>query len=194
VRCGNFTKLRVPVGREHFLLDTEVPRRLGNSISIRTIDFIQLIFEKYEQSGRTNRSDRVVAISGVVKRMESVIDTKCRYGVFEAFHPQLLLWRRRCPDATGGNETGYKYQHLPSCSWMAYSRICFLSINHKLEVPAAGDLRFDAKRERVLLVQGRAFQNCIMGWKGSGYTILDAGSKDVGVLWFDIAKHVHFQS
>jgi hypothetical protein len=123
--------------------------------------------------------------------MESALDTKCRYGVFEAFLSRLLLWRRR--DETDGNETDYKDQHLPSWSWMTYSRIRFLPIMHILEFPAKGDLRFDAKREIVLLVQVRAFQNCTMGRNGSGYTILDADSKNIGVLWFDMTTNVYFQ-
>jgi hypothetical protein len=66
---------------------------------------------------------------------------------------------------------------------------------HILEFPAKGDLRFDAKRERVLLVQVRAFQNCVMGRKrnGSGYPILDADWKNIGVLWFDMTTNVYFQ-
>ena len=154
------------------------------------IDFIQFLFEKYAQSGLTKKSDRDVAISGLVKRMESALDTECRYGVFAAF-PRLLLWRRR--DETAGNETDYKDQHLPSWSWMTYSRIRFLPIIYRLEFPAKGDLRFDPKRERVLLVQVRAFKNCTMGRNRSGYTILDADSKNIGVLWFDMTTNVYFQ-
>ena|ERR1700722_17892233 len=100
-------------------------------------------------------------------------------------------WRRR--DETDGNETHYKDQHLPSWSWMTYSRIRFLPINHELEVPAEGDLRFDTERERVLLVQVRAFQNCTTVQKESGYTILDEDSVNAGVLSFDTPANVHFQ-
>src|SRR5436853_3200527 len=95
-----------PPGREHFLIDPEFPSRLQYSGYTPTIDFIQFFFEKYAQSGLTEKSDRVVAISGLVKRMEGVFQTKCRYGVFEAFLSRLLLWRRR--DKTDGNETHFK--------------------------------------------------------------------------------------
>jgi hypothetical protein len=180
-----------PPGREHFLLDPEFPTRLRQSGYSRTIDFIQFLFEKYAQSGLTKKSDRAVAISGLVKRIKSVLHTEYRYGVFEAFFSRLLLWRR--PDKTDGNETHYRDQHLPSWSWMTYSRIRFLPIEHELAVPVKSDLRFDTERKRVLLVQVRAFQNCQMGRKGSRYAILDADSKDVGVLWFDMTTNVHFQ-
>lgn len=69
---------------------------------------------------------------------------------------------------------------------MTYSRIRFLPINHRLEVPATGDLRFDTEQERVLLVQVRAFQNYTMVQKDSEYTILDKDSVIVGGLSFDI--------
>lgn len=180
-----------PPGREHFLIDPEFPRRLQDSGYTRTIDFIQFLFEKYAQSGLTDKSDRVVAISSLVKQMEGAFRTRCRYSVFEAFLSRLLLWRR-C-DETDGNEAQYKDQHLLSWCWMTYSRIRFLSINNDLDVPAKGNLRFDAKRERVLLVQVRAFQNCTMGRKESGYAILDEDSKDVGVLFLDMPTYVHFQ-
>ncbi|PMD51074.1 HET-domain-containing protein [Hyaloscypha bicolor E] len=70
VRCENFTKMKSPPGREHFLVDPEFPSRLYISGYSRTIDFIYFLFEKYAQSGLTAKSDRVVAISGLVKRME----------------------------------------------------------------------------------------------------------------------------
>jgi hypothetical protein len=71
--------------REYFLMDPEFPRRLQKPGYNRTIDFLQFLFEKYARSDLTKKSDRVVAISGLVKRMESALDTTCRYGVFEAF-------------------------------------------------------------------------------------------------------------
>jgi len=95
-----------PPGREYFLLTQNFRYVSKNSGYIHTIDFIQFLFEKYAQSGPTKKSDRVVAISGLVKRMEGVFGTKCRYGVFEAFLPRLLLWRRR--DETDGKKTHYK--------------------------------------------------------------------------------------
>jgi len=204
VRCENFTKLESPPGREHFLLDPKFPSRLRESGYTRTIDFIQFLFEKYAQSALTNESDRVVAISGLVERMEGVFSTKYRYGVFGAFLPRLLLWKRR--DEIDRNEIHDKDQQLPSWSWMTYSRIHFLSIKHRLKVPSQDDLRFDQDdlrfdtgreidtgREKVLLVQVRVFQNCTTVQKESGYTILDEVSKDVGVLSFDMPTCVHFQ-
>jgi hypothetical protein len=125
-----------------------------------------------------------------VKGMEGVFRTKYRYGVFEAFLPRLLLWRRR--DETDGKKTHYKDQHLPSWSWMTYSRISFLSIDHELAVPAERDLRFDTE-QKVLLVQVREFPNCTTVQKESGYTILDENSVNVGVLSFDMITQVHFQ-
>ena len=180
-----------PIGREFFLVDPEFPRRLHTSGYGRTIDFVQFLFEKYAQSGLTEKLDRTVAISGLVERMESAFRTKCRYGVFEAFLYRLLLWRRH--DKPDSNETHYKDQRLPSWSWMTYSRIHFLLIDHAFEVPAEGELRFDTNRQSVLLVQVRSFQKGTTVQKGSGYTIMDKDSVNVGVLSFDMPTDIHFQ-
>jgi hypothetical protein len=179
-----------PKGREYFLLDPEFPKRLSELDYLRTIDFIQFLFEKYAQSDLTKKSDREIAVSGLVERMESVLKTECRYGVFQSFLSRLLLWRRSTN--TNGNETHYKDQHLPSWSWMTYSHIHFEPVKRQLKVPAAADLRFDTER-KVLLVQVRVFQNCRMKRKESQYTILDAESKVVGGLWFDMTTIVPFE-
>src|ERR1700712_3746033 len=71
VRCENFIKLKRPITREHFLVDPEFPKRLQSAGYSRTIDFLQFLFEKYAQSGLTKKSDRVIAISSLVKRMET---------------------------------------------------------------------------------------------------------------------------
>jgi hypothetical protein len=123
--------------------------------------------------------------------MEGVLESRCRYGVFLAFISRLLLWRR-CGE-TDDNETHYKDQHLPSWSWMTYSRINFLSIEETLEVPPAEDLHFDERRETVLLIQVRTFENCTAAQEANGYTILDGDSVNVGVVSFDMPGQVCFQ-
>lgn len=66
----------------------------------RTVDFIKFLFKKYSQYGLTNHSDRDTAISGLVKRIESVLATKGRYGVFYYFLSNLLLWKRSDKEKT----------------------------------------------------------------------------------------------
>lgn len=157
------------------------------------MDFIQFLFERYAGFGLTMESDRVVAVAGLVKRMESALDTQCRYGIFELFLPRLLLWR--LSDETADNTTNIvdKKQQWPSWSWMTCSQIQFLPATIYLRVPNTSALRFDPEQHQVLLVQMRAFQNCTIEKQGSQHVILDENTKDVGVSWFDTTANTQFQ-
>ncbi|KAF2174745.1 hypothetical protein K469DRAFT_725092 [Zopfia rhizophila CBS 207.26] len=84
----------VPRRKEYFLLDPEFPERLSSSGYHSTITFIQFLFEKYAQSGLSKKSDREIAISGLVKRMETVFKNEYRHGIFADCLSRLLLWRR----------------------------------------------------------------------------------------------------
>jgi hypothetical protein len=92
--------------RQYFLINSEFPIRLQKSGYVRIINFLQFLFKKYAQSGLTKKSDKIVTISSLMKRMKGVFKTKYSYGVFEAFLPRLLLRKRR--DETDGKKTYYK--------------------------------------------------------------------------------------
>jgi hypothetical protein len=94
VCCETLKRMNSPLGREYFLLDPKFPERLSQSGYGRTVDFIQFLFEKYAHSGPTKKSDRDIAISGLVKRMESVMEAEGRYGVFARHLYRLLQWVR----------------------------------------------------------------------------------------------------
>jgi len=137
-------------------------------------------------------SDRVVAIAGIVKRIGSAIDTRCRYGIFELFLPRLLLWRLSDETTDNTTNTVDKKQQWPSWSWMSRSQIQFLPAAIYLQVPNTSALRFDSEQQ-ALFVQMRAFRNFTIEERGSELVILDENTKDVGVLWFDTTANTQFQ-
>lgn len=168
-------------GKQHFVLDPNFPDRLKFSGYDRKVEFVKFLFKKYSQCGLTNQSDRDTAISGLLERIESVLKTEVRYGVFGYFLHNLLLWKRLDEKTAPINYTRRK---VPSWSWMAYpGRIDFVS-NSRLMVPDPEDLRFGAG-QGALIVKVRRFKNCRLKPKGKVCAIL-AGLKSVGSLWFDM--------
>lgn len=189
VLCENFTSLVCPPGRQHFILDPNFPERLRESGYDRTVDFIKFLFKKYSQCGLTNESDRDTAISGLVKRIKSALQTEGRYGVFQCFFSSLLLWKRCDEEKT--DPIVYEGRMVPSWSWMVYNGgIDFMS-NSRLMVPRYEDLRFDTSRG-ALVVKIRQFENCRMEREEKEHAIF-ADPGRVGSLWFDTATGIEFR-
>ncbi|KAF2395767.1 HET-domain-containing protein, partial [Trichodelitschia bisporula] len=182
VRCENLVKLQSRPLRQYFLLDPRFPERLNKSGYTRTVDFVQRLFEVYAKSQLTNESDRTVAILSLMDRMKHVFKTEHRYGIFECFRFRLLMWRH-CPEADDSQGVMDDRQ-FPSWSWMTYSRIIFLEAE-SLEVPNDAALEFLHERQGVLSVRVRELRNCTSEQLGRDHAILDANSKDAGILWFD---------
>jgi len=181
------------VSRDHFLQDPEFPRRLTESGYFRTMDFLQMLFQAYARSGLSKSSDREVAISGLIKRMEDVWHTKCQYGIFEGYIHRLLLWRKQ---DTGGNtpvpaqDQEYRDQ-VPSWSWMVCSQIEFFSAT-RLYFPPKNKLHFDTGpgQEESLRVQIRELQECKIRQDGKKLIIFDEGDREVGCCWPDMGVDV----
>jgi hypothetical protein len=190
VRCENFARMLCSPGRQNYVLDPSFPDRLLTSGYDRTVDFIQFLSKKYAQNALTNPSDREVAISGLIKRIERASSTEGSYGIFSRFLSRLLLWQRS--DNNTADEA-YEDQQLPSWSWMRYSGIDFLA-TPRLMVPPPAELRFDAKRKDALLVQIRDFEDCEFQIQETECTVIHKESREkAGTLWFDIVLGIHFQ-
>jgi len=178
-----------PPGRQYFVLDPHFPERLMDSGYSRTVDFVKFLLKKYSQCDLTNKSDRDTAISGLVNRIESALNTKGRYGVFRCFLPHLLLWKRSDEEKTA--LIVYEGRKVPSWSWMAYyGGIDFMS-NSSLKVPDYEDLRFDTD-SKALIVKVRQFENCRMEPEEKECAIF-ADSERVGSLWFDMGANIQFK-
>jgi hypothetical protein len=131
-----------PRGKQDFLLDPKFPDRLTKSGYVPKVDFLKFLFKKYSQSGLTERSDRDVAIRGLIKRMQDVFKSEGRYGIFKCFLHRLLLWQRSDEVMPETVHKDYKDQELPSWSWMTFSGINFLSVPGRLRIAA---IRFDTE-------------------------------------------------
>jgi hypothetical protein len=131
-----------------------------------------------------------VAISGLLKRAERALKSYVRYGVFNCFLSNLLLWKRSDEEETAPIDYQGR-KEPPSWSWMVfYGGIDFLS-NSELMVPDSKDLRFHTDRES-LIVKVRQFENCRLGVGENEHTIF-ADSRKVGCLWFDIRANREFK-
>jgi hypothetical protein len=182
-------------GRHHFLQDPEFPKRLTltRSSYYRTIDFLQTLFQKYARSGLSVPSDRNVAISGLIKRMEDAWDAKCRYGIFDIYMHRLLLWCRQYkPGSTLVPAQDPEYRkEVPSWSWMVCSQIEFFSVV-ALRVPPNNELHFDTGpgQEESLRVQVRELEECKIRQDGNELIIVDKGDREVGRCWPDTSVNV----
>ncbi|KAK4640743.1 hypothetical protein QC761_606980 [Podospora bellae-mahoneyi] len=187
VICEQLTKLEPPFRKEYFILDPYFPNRLRRSGYYRIVQFIQFLFQKYSTSGLTVETDRVIAIGSLIERMEQVLHSKAKYGIFRFCLSSLLLWKR-----TDQQKPLIPYKdEVPSWSWMAYSGgIEFiLDSNPSFRVPRLVDLDYADDRP-VLNVKVRNFGgNCKMGINKEKYVILD-GEEEVGSLWFDMADQI----
>ena len=67
------------------MLDPNFPNRLLESGHQRTIEFIHFLFEDYSKRDLTEKTDRVVATSGLEARIARALKCQSRYGVFERY-------------------------------------------------------------------------------------------------------------
>jgi hypothetical protein len=141
------------------------------------LNFIQSLFKEYAQAGLTNETDREIAISGLLQRMDGAFDSKHRYGIFECFLSRLLLWR------VLGTAVGIKIDNgqVPSWSWMNYNQIEFFPAG-EIKI-LEGSIKFGSDAE--LLAPIRRLQNCEIKPRGVDHVIQNDDGNEVGELWFD---------
>jgi len=167
------------VQKEYFILDPAFLKRLTRSGYTRTLEFIHHMFKEYAQAGLSKQSDKEVALSGLLRRMQNTIDSKCVYGTFRCFLSRLLLWRvsNRMENeiaCTGDNEN-----QLPSWSWMSHDHIEFFPEEEDIQVPI--DISsFDCDNQ--LHVQIFELRNDHVKEQGEYHMVL---RDDAGEFWFD---------
>jgi hypothetical protein len=175
-----------PQRKDYFILDPAFPKRLTKSAYSRTLEFIQHMFVQYAQAGLSRRSDKKVAISGLLQRMQEALSSECVYGTFACFRSHLLLWR--VPDVTdhGTAGAGNTKDPLPSWSWMSHDHIEFF-LKEMIEVPS-GAVSFNKQQLHVWIFE---LQNCDMEDQGERRVLLYDGrqelrdDQEVGEFWFD---------
>lgn len=163
------------------MLDPRFPKRLNSSGYKRTIKFVQSLFIQYAQAGLSKESDREVAISGLLQRMDHAFESEHRYGIFACFISRLLLWRVSGSGNGNGANTGAVDRSLPSWSWMTHNRIEFFPDGWIKILERS--IKFGSGVE--LLAPIRRLQNCRIKQRGSRHIIQENSTHDVGELWFD---------
>jgi hypothetical protein len=166
---------------DFFILDPRFPNRLNTSGYTKTIKFVQSLFTEYAQAGLSKESDREIAISGLLQRMDHAFKSEHRYGIFECFISRLLLWRVSGNGNGNGVNGGAVDRSLPSWSWMTHNRIEFFP-EGKIKI-LRGSIKFGSGAKLVAPI--RRLQNCKIKQRGNSYVIQDRNSHDVGELWFD---------
>lgn len=170
-----------PFTNEYFILDSKFPDRLTRSGYERTIRFIQYIFEQYAKAGLTEKSDKEVAISGLLQRIERSIGSKYVYGTFSCFLCRLLLWRVLDAADEGVAGPGNVKSTIPLWSWMSHDSIKFIQAGNIEVSRTAVSFGSDQK------LQGWVFklQDCKTQEDGERHMRLHDNGQEVGEVWFD---------
>lgn len=137
--------------KKYFQLDPIFPNRLRRSGFTVTEDFLRDLLEDYAQRDISKPTDRAVAISGLITRIENALESPVHHGIFEMFRHRNLLWKR----CSGQKEMKrIEYEKMPpTWSWMAYQGgIQFLK-NGFQELALFQNLRFER--------DGRAFATTV---------------------------------
>ena len=167
------------------MLDPNFPNRLLKSGYQRTMEFIHFLFEDYSKRDLSEKTDRVVATSGLEARIAGALRCQSRYGIFQQYLHRNLLWQ------TSDNKMErivYKTQNVPSWSWMAYNGgIQFMDIPSG-KVDWINNLRFDERHELALITNVGEFRDCTMEPDGKHYAILDFGRTKRGWIQYDVEE------
>jgi hypothetical protein len=145
--------------------------------------FVQELVTDYCHRRLSFPTDKVIAFSSLAKRMEKVLRTEERYGIFDCFLPRLLLWKRLDRKLA---PIEYK-DPVPSWSWMAYDGCIGFLAEPELTLlfPRSTELSFDTHYCR-LNIKIRAFENCRLDKDlENGKCRVFANKTEVGSLWFD---------
>ena len=167
------------------MLDPNFPNRLLKSGHQRTMEFIHFLFKDYSKRDLTEKTDRAVATSGLEARIAGALRCQSRYGIFEKYLHRNLLWQA---SDNKMERIVYKSQNVPSWSWMAYNGgIQFMDIPFGT-VHWIDNLRFDKRRELLLITYVGKFRDCTMEPDGKHYTILDFGRTKRGWIQYDVEE------
>lgn len=126
-----------------YFLDPDFPRRLQQHNSDMVAEFLQSLFEKYSTCGLSKPTDRPVALSGLMTRIELALSCEESYGVLGRLFHRTLLWSPT--DTRKAKKIIYdKNTKIPSWSWMAYEggiqfqRINYWNVFKKLQFGRGG--------------------------------------------------------
>jgi hypothetical protein len=176
-----------PKWKQYFLLDPIFPKRLLEAGTERIVDFLNSLFEGYSMRGLTQPTDRVTAIFGLQRRIESALGCEGRCGILEPFLHRNLLWQRHGTEKM--ERIGYNNPKVPSWSWMAYrGGIKFVDVSFAAsdDIRWQIELKFDREQNDALIGSLGKFWKCTIIQKETRYVILDSRETERGWLQFDV--------
>ncbi|KAK8013498.1 hypothetical protein PG991_009091 [Apiospora marii] len=172
---------------KYFQLDPAFPSRLRDSGYAETWDFLKSMLENYSQRGITKSSDRAIAISGLLNRIEKVL-RECRiyHGIIGWYLHRTLLWRRE----TGSASEKIEYKSpVPSWSWMAYTGPVVFSNDPFGKHDAFRDLQFDERTIKTTIwevtnpgIRCRPVADLNMGYQ---FQLYDWNGLNIGFISLD---------
>ena len=172
-------------------MDSAFPDRLLLGGYRRTIEFVQYLFSEYAQAGLTCRSDKEVALLGLLQRMQTVLRSEYFYGVFDCFASRLLLWRI---EGTTEYETASalkSVQQLPSWSWMSHDHIKFFPEEDIDVLVRRGSI--DSNR-RLQIGIFDLFNSQEKQEDDQHIYLQNDNVQTIGELWFDRPGETYFKS
>lgn len=117
VRCETLTWMKNHMFS--FRSDPEFPQSIRERSANAQIELFQTLFKKYSGLNLTNETDRPIAINSLAMELGAALNTNVRYGIFECYLHESLLWQRsqKISDKQIPFKTG---EAPPSWSWMSY--------------------------------------------------------------------------
>ncbi|KAF4634210.1 hypothetical protein G7Y89_g3912 [Cudoniella acicularis] len=190
VRCETLTYMRN--AKLSFLSDPEFPRSIIRRSLPARIKLFQSLFTDYSNLDITYPTDRPVAIDSLATVLAEALHTNVRYGIFECFLHQSLLWQRA--QNISLRQISYPAGKAPpSWSWMAYcnansennetddGQIQYLQDRHVEWDSSVQFVKAEANNY-VLEARVRWLQDFKIKPEG---VIHDQKDNEVGHLWFD---------
>jgi hypothetical protein len=172
---------------QYFILDPAFPERLTRSGYDRTLDFIERLFENYAQAGLSRRSDKEVAISGLLQRIGTALNSRFVYGVFECIRWPLILWRALDSTNNEAVSASMAAVKLPSWSWMSYDHIEFLDAG-VMQI-AENSIQFRVEKQQ-LDVYIFDLQDCSMAPKSDLQILVNSSDEEIQKVWFDSNERI----
>ncbi|KAK8079468.1 hypothetical protein PG997_007286, partial [Apiospora hydei] len=177
---------------KYFQLDPAFPSRLRSSGYGSTWDYLKSMLEDYSQRGISEPSDRAIAISGLLNRIEKVLSgCHIHHGIVEWYLHRTLLWRRATRRiAIGQSSEKIEYKSpVPSWSWMAYTGHVEFPNDPFGKHDAFRDLQFDERTIKTTIweatnpgIRCRPVADLNMGYQ---FQLYDWNGLDIGFISLD---------
>jgi hypothetical protein len=177
-----------PRTKDYFLTDPNFPSRLLNEAGhLRTIDFIQYLYQEFSTRELSKRTDRSVALRGLEQRIAQAVSSTRHHGIINRFLHQTLLWQP--VDGISLQTLDYGTDKVPSWSWQ--------SLYGKIEFPFSAadnkewitDISIESGYSDHVLAEIASFRTCTLQHADSRYEIIGKEEHNVGWIRYDMQDY-----